>query len=425
VTAQAAPARGRLGLLHRRDFRLLWTGETTSELGTTISSVALPLVALSVLHAHVVAVTLLSAAAWLPWVVIGLPAGAWVDRLPKRPVMIAADLVSLLAFGSVPVASVLGWLTMTQLVAVALVAGAASVFFATAYRAFIPTMLDAVDLMEGNAKLQGSEQVTHIAGPGLAGLIAQAATPVGGVLANAVSFAVSLGCLSRIDVVEPPAGAERRHLHREIAAGLTVVLHDRLLASYAVFGCLSNFVLTGYQALVVVFLVRTVGVSAGTTGLLLAAGSVGGVAGAMVARRAAARLGNGRVTLWSKVGVAPFGLLLPLTHRGPSLALFIAGTFVVIAGIVAGNIVYAGWLQTYIPVELLGRVSTSVQVVNYGAMPLGAVTAGALASALGVRSALWLMMAGFVAAAGVLLAGPLRRLRTLPLPRQLPADLSG
>lgn len=146
--------------------------ETTSSFGTSISSVALPLVALSVPHASVFAVTMLTAAAWLPWLLVGLPAGAWLDRLPRRRIMMVADLVSL--FGSVPVAAALGWLTIAQLVVVALIAGTASVFFLTVYRAFLPALLDAGDLLEGNAKLQGSEQVTHIAGPAAAGLIAQA-----------------------------------------------------------------------------------------------------------------------------------------------------------------------------------------------------------------------------------------------------------
>jgi hypothetical protein len=197
---------------------------------------------------------------------------------------------------------------------------------------------------------------------------------------------------------------------------MNLVWHESLLRTYAIFGCLSNLVLTGYQAILVVFLVRTVGVGAGTAGLLLAGGSVGGVVGALVARRVAARIGTARLALWSKVGLTPFGLLIPLTHRGGGLSLFVVGTMVIIAGIVAGNVVFAGWVQAYCPVDLLGRISTSMQVVNYGAMPLGAVIAGVTASAVGVRPAMWIMMAGLVATSGVLLLGPLRTLRDLPPP---------
>ncbi len=397
-----------------RDFRLLWTGETTSSLGSSISAVALPLVALTVLHASVLSISVLTAAAWLPWLIVGLPAGAWVDRLPRRRVMMTADLVSLAAFGSVPVAAAGGWLTITQLLIAALVAGVSTVFFQTAYRAFLPALLGPDDLLEGNAKLQGSEQVTHVAGPGLAGLIAQAISPVGGVIADAASFAVSAACLSRIRVQEPRLAASRRHLRREIAEGLAVVIGDPLLRVSTIFGGLANFVLTGYQAVLIVYLVRVVGLSPGLAGAALALSALGGVLGALVARRVAARIGTARTVLVSKVGLAPFGLLIPLADRGPGLAVFLLGSIVLIGGIVAGNVVWSGFVQSYYPAEILGRVSTSVQFFNYGAIPAGAVTAGIMASHLGVRPTLWIMLAGLVLSSWVLLLGPLRRLRDLP-----------
>jgi predicted MFS family arabinose efflux permease len=405
----------RLGLLHVRTFRLLWIGETTSSFGSSVSSVALPLVALTTLHAGVLAVSLLSAAAWLPWLVVGLPAGAWVDRLSRRRVMLVADLVSIVGFVTIPVAAALGVLTMAQLLVVALLCGAATVFFQTAYRALLPSLLDPSDLMEGNAKLQGSEQVTHVAGPGAAGLIAQLLTPIGGVIVDAASFCVSAACLLRIRVDEPPRARAERKLRGEIADGLRLVVADPLLRVGAVFGCLSNFVLTGYGSIVVVFLVRTVGLSASATGLLLSAGSLGGVLGALVVRRIALRFGTARTVLICKLGVMPFGLLIPLTHRGPALAFFVVGTFVVIGGIVAGNVTWSGFIQTGYPAHMLGRISTSVQVVNYGAIPIGAVVAGVAANGLGIRTTMWIMMAGLVMSSLVLLTGPLRTLRDLPV----------
>jgi MFS family permease len=261
----------RIGLLASRDFRLLWTGETASFLGTGISELALPLVALDVLHAGAFAVSALTAMAWLPWLVIGLPAGAWVDRLPRRNIMIAADLLSLGAFLSVPVAAWFGVLTVAQLVIVALAGGVASVFFKTAYRAFLPALLKREDLLEANAKLSGSEQVTAVAGPGAAGLLAQIAGAVAGVLANAVSFAVSALCLSLLHVREPKlAEVRQRHLLREIGEGLQLVARDPLLRANTLYGCLSNLVLAGYQAVLVVFLVKTVGLSSGVTGIMIA-----------------------------------------------------------------------------------------------------------------------------------------------------------
>jgi predicted MFS family arabinose efflux permease len=404
----------RLGLLASRDFRLLWTGETTSSLGSSIGGVALPLAALTLVHAGVFAISALTAAAWLPWLLIGLPAGAWVDRLPRRRVMMAADLVSLAGFASVPVAAAAGLLTMAQLFAVALLAGAAKVFFATAYRAFLPAVLDPGDLLEGNAKLQGSEQVTNVAGPGLAGLITQLASAAGGVLADAVSFAVSAACLARLRVPETRQAAPRRRLHREIGEGLTVVWHDQLLRMNAIFGSVSNLLLTGYQAVQVVYLVKVVGLAPGVAGVALALTSLGGILGALTARRAAGRLGSARAVLLAKVGVMPFGLLIPLADRGPGLALYVLGSVVLVGGIVAGNIIWSGWVQSYYPPQLLGRVSTSVQVVNYGAIPLGAALAGLTAAHLGVRPTLWIMLSGLLLSGAILLAGPLRTLRDLP-----------
>jgi MFS family permease len=406
--------KARAGLLARRDFRLLWTGETTSCLGSSIGGVGLPLVALSVLHASVLAVSALTAAAWLPWVLIGLPAGAWVDRLPRRPVMIAADVVSAAAFGSVPVAAWCGALTTVQLMFAALAGGTASVFFKTAYRAFLPALLAGDDLLEGNAKLQGSEQVGNVAGPGAAGVIARAAGAVCGVLADAASFAVSAICLSRIRVAEPTRAPRRRNLRREIGEGLAIVVRDPLLRASAIYGCLSNLTLVGYQAVLVVFLIRIVGLSAGAAGALIAVTSLGGVLGALLARPAARRFGTARVVFYGRTLLTPACLLIPLADRGPGLALFALGSVTMVSAIVAGNVIWAGWLQSYYPGKLLGRVSTSVQVFNYGSIPLGAVTAGALASHLGVRAAVWIMLSGLVLSVLVLLTSPLRHLRDLP-----------
>ncbi|MEU1723360.1 MFS transporter [Nonomuraea sp. NPDC005692] len=407
----------RFGLLQHRDFRLLWIGESASSLGSAVTTVALPLVAVTVLGASAFEVSLLSAAAWLPWLLIGLPAGAWIDRLPRRRVMLAADWVSLTAFVSVPLAAVAGRLTVGQLLAVALVAGVAKVFFATAYRAYLPSLVAGHDLLEANAKLQGSEQVANLMGPGLAGLFAQLLSALGGLVVDAVTFAVSALCLSRIRHAEPVPERSRRRLLPEIREGARTVAHDPLLRGNTLYGCVANLALTGYQSLLVVFLVGEIGVSPGVTGVLIAATSLGGVVGAAVARRMATRFGSARATLLGKAGLAPVGLLIPLADQGVGLVVFVMAGVVIVAGIVAGNVVFSGFVQAYVPDALMGRVSTSVQVVNFGAIPLGAVLAGALAEAFGVRAALWAMLAVFALSGLILLASPLRRLRDLPTGR--------
>ncbi|MFC6879203.1 MULTISPECIES: MFS transporter [Actinomadura] len=404
------------GLLRHRDFRLLWIGQTTSKLGSSVTGVALPLVAVAVLDAGAFQVALLSAAAWLPWLLVGLPAGAWVDRLPRRPVMLACDLASLLLFLSVPAAAWLDRLTVVHLLAVALGAGTASVFFQTAYQVYLPSLLERGELAEGNAKVQATEAAAQVGGPGAAGVITQLAGAVNALLADAASFLVSALCLLAIRAREPRPERARTGgtLRREIGEGLRFVARDPYLRVLALFSAASNIGLIGYQSILVVFLVREVGVSPGLVGALVAASGLGAVLGAVCATAVARRLGSARGLLAAEVGAAPFGLLIPLTAPGAGLALAVAGGFVLGAGAAVGNVLKGSFRQTYTPSGLLGRVTVTMQLVGYGTIPLGALVAGALGGALGVRPALW-TITGWLAASGtLLLIGPLRRHRDLP-----------
>uniref|UniRef100_UPI003F4982BC MFS transporter n=1 Tax=Nonomuraea bangladeshensis TaxID=404385 RepID=UPI003F4982BC len=403
----------RAGLLKNHDFRLLWLGQSVSSLGSAVTGVALPLVAVTLLDASALQVSLLTAAAWLPWLLIGLPAGAWVDRLARRPVMLAADWASAAAFLSVPLAALAGVLTVVHLIAVALIVGVAKVFFATAYRAYLPSLIDGPGLLAANSRLQGSEQVANLAGPGLAGLIAQLFSALGGLIVDAATFVVSALCLTRIEHRESVTERPRRRLLTEISQGVRLVASDRLLRGNTLYGCAANLALTGYQSLLVVFLVNEADFGSAQTGLLMAAGSVGGIIGAVVARPLAARLGSARAVLVTKAGLAPLGLLIPLAGHGVGAALFVAGSVAIVGGVVAGNVIFSGFVQTYVPGELMGRVTTSIMVVNYGAIPLGALVAGTLAELFGVRTALWTMLAGFTLSGTILLAA-LGRLRDLP-----------
>jgi MFS family permease len=196
------------GLLWQRSFRLLWLGETISQLGNAMAVVGVPLIAVIVLHASLFVVSALAAAGWLPWLVIGLPAGAWVDRWPARRVMIACDLASALLFASVPITAWAGVLTTWLVVAVQLAGGAASVLFMTAYQVYLPSLVAPGELIEGNTKMQGSASAAAFAGPGLAGLAAQLAGAVTALLGNALSFLVSAACPLAVRPARParPAG---------------------------------------------------------------------------------------------------------------------------------------------------------------------------------------------------------------------------
>ncbi|TDD73984.1 MFS transporter [Actinomadura darangshiensis] len=403
------------GLFRHRDFRLLWVGQTAGKAGSSVSSVALPLVAVVTLGASTFQVALLSAAAWLPWPLIGLPAGAWVDRLPRRPVMLACDLVALLLFLSVPVAAWLDRLTIGHLLAVALGAGTASVFFQTAYQVYLPCLLERGDLVEGNAKVQASEAAAQVGGPGVAGLVAQLAGAVNALLIDAASFLVSALCLLAIRAREPRPERARHGgtLRREIGQGIRFVVRDPYLRVLTLFSAFSNIGLAGYQSILAVFLVREVGVSPGMVGGLAAATGLGGVIGA-ASSAVARRFGSARSLLIAEIGAAPFGLLIPLTTPGAGLALTVAGGFVVGAGAAVGNVLKGSFRQTYSPHGMLGRVTVSMQLVSYGTIPLGALLGGSLGTAFGIRPAMWIIMSVLSMTGLVLLAGPLRRHRDLP-----------
>ncbi|MET7969229.1 MFS transporter [Micromonospora sp. NPDC005305] len=408
--------RPRGGLLRHRDFRLLWAGQTVSAVGSNVTAVALPLVAVAVLDATTFQVAVLTAAAWLPWLLAGLPAGAWVDRVRRRPVMIAADLVSAALFASVPVAALLDLLTVGQLLVVALGAGLARVFFETADQVYLPTLLRPEQVPEGNARLHATQTASYLVGPGLAGLIAQLAGAVTAVLLDAISFLVSALCLSRIRAVEPrpgrPAGSSS--LRREVAEGLRFVIRDPYLRVLTVFGAASNIGLTGYQAVLVVFLVRSAGLPAGLVGLLIGLASVGGLVGAALATGLARRLGSARALLVAGALTGPPALLIPLAGPGGRVGWLVLGGALVSLGVAVGNVVKGSFRQTYTPHGLLGRVTVSMQLLNYGTIPLAALLAGALGAAWGPAGAIRVMTAWLALTPLILLAGPLRRRRDLP-----------
>lgn len=304
-------------LWRNRDFALFWAGQSIGDLGTSVSTVVLPLIAVTTLDASAFAVGALGAAAWLPWLLIGLPAGAWVDRLPYRPVMVSCDLVRLVLIGSVPIAAAAGGLGLAQLYAVAFGAGVATVFFQVAYQAYLPTLVDRDDLVEGNAKLQGSQSVAAVSGPGLGGLLSQVMRAPYALAVDAVSYLVSAVTLLAIRTRETPRESTAREpLRREVAEGARYVLADPLLRVLTIAPAAGNPFFAGVMTLSVLFLVRTVDVQPVVVGLLLAAGSLGSIVGAMLARRIAAAFGTAR-TVWLSIALtAPAALLIPRAAGG-------------------------------------------------------------------------------------------------------------
>jgi MFS family permease len=404
------------GLLRTRNFGLFWAGESISGFGSAITTVALPLVAVSTLHASTALVALLTGATWLPWVLIGLQAGTWVDRWPRRRVLLTADLIAAAVLIAVPVAAWTGVLTIGMLLAAAVVAGTCSVFFTLAFNAYLPHLLPPDDRLEGNARLQTSAQAAQVAGPGLGGLLAQLAGPVCGLLADALTFLVSAACLLSLRPgPEPkPVRAGRPHMLRQIAEGLEPWRHGGFLLPMLAVAATMNFGMMGVFALRIVFLVRTDGAAAGTAGVLLSLGSLGGLLGAALARQAVTRFGSARTYLTFTIATAPFILLLPASGHGWRVLLFPAGSFVVLAGQAMAGVITFTFRANYIPPRLLGRVTAATGFVVAGTVPLGAATAGLLATVFGIRTALWALAALFAVTPLFLLATSLRTRRDFP-----------
>jgi MFS family permease len=381
-------------LRRHRDFRLLWFGETVSELGTSVSLVALPLVAVLTLHASTFQVAALSAVETVGWPLLGLPVGVWVDRWPRRPVLIVTDVGRGIALATVPIAAALGVLTLVQLYAVALVTGVLSIFFSVAYPAYLPSLIESSELTEGNAALGASGSAAQVTGPALGGVLVQTFGAVYAVLADVVSFGVSSAAVLAIRKGESPPPREGRSMRRELGYGVRFLARHRIMRVLIAAAGTFNLFLTGMQALTVVFLVRTVRVQSATVGLLLAVGSVGGLVGALLAKRLIHRLGDARaMVLAASVGPTSM-LLLPLTHRGAGLAFFCVGMFIGTGSVAVFNVIAGTYRAQESAPNILGRVVAANRMVTWGVMPIGAISAGWMAATLGVRTALWILAAG-------------------------------
>ncbi|WP_216210979.1 MFS transporter [Amycolatopsis aidingensis] len=416
VPGTTGAVRKRLGLLLDRTFFLLWFGETTSAVGNSVAVATMPLIAVVTLQSSTFQVAALAAASWVPWLVVGLPAGVWVDQLPRRAVMVACNFVSVVAFASAPLAWWFGVLSYTWLVIAAVVAGTASVFFNTAYRVYLPEIIGKEHLIEANAKLQGSESAADIVGPTVAGVLAQWVGAVVGLLFNAVTFLVSTVCLLRSRRSAPrlrPA-ADRLPIRRQILVGLRFVASDPYLRPIVFYCALANLAIDGYEAIRVVFLVRTLDASPVVVGLALAAISIGGILGALAAQPISRRFGTGRGLFIWQLCAGPAALLVPLAAPGPGILLFIAGSLVMLVSVVSGNIILSSFRQTYCPADLQGKVVSTMLVINYSTIPVGALLGGALATVIGPRATLFCMAALFMLSGLTLVPGPMRRQRDLP-----------
>jgi MFS family permease len=403
------------GLWRHHDFRQLWAAETVSQVGTQVTQLAFPVLAVTLLAATPLEMGVLTALETAAFLLIGLPAGAWVDRWRRQRVLVMSDLVRAAGLASLPVAWVLDLLTLLQLFVVAALIGTATVFFDVAYQSYLPVLVDRDQIVDGNGKLESSREVAHMAGPGLAGLLLKVLSAPVLIAADALSFLLSALFISRIRRVDDvPDRADRRPLRVEIAEGLGFVVRHPLLRRIVACTGTSNLFSAITSTLLVLFALRTLGLSQSTLGLVLSAGAVGGLLGAVTGPRFARLVGEGRAIPLSVLLLLPFAACAPLAVLGAPAVLLAVSTFGFSWGTVAYNITQVSFRQRLCPPALLGRMNASVRFLVFGTMPLGGLLGGVLGTWFGVVPALWVAVAGQVLAALPVTLSPLIGMRELP-----------
>ncbi len=387
----------RQNLLRRSsDYRKLWTAATISLFGTQVSLIAIPVVAIFLLHAQAYQVALLGTVEFLPFLLFTLPAGAWVDRLPRRLILVAGDLGRALSLASIPIAWELGALTIWQLYLVGFINGTLTVFFDVADQSFLPAILEPDDLVEGNSQLQVSASAAQVLGQPLGGgIVGLFGAPLA-VIADAISFVASGGLIFWIRKREPkraeaaPAGgflAPVAGLRGEIAEGLRYVTGHPYLRYIAASTGLSNLFSNMAFATLAVFVYTDLGLTPFQFGLIGGIGSIGVLAGAVVAGRIAARIGVGRTILWSIAISGPPTLLAAVAQPATAIPVLTASFFLGgFAGVVY-NINQVSLRQAITPERIQGRMNATMRFLVWGTIPIGQIIGGIVATAIGARGA--------------------------------------
>lgn len=401
--------------MFHHDFRQLWIGDTISQFGTQVSLIALPYLAVTILGADEFQMGVLTTLEFIAFLIIGLPAGAWVDRWRRQRVLITNDVIRALALGSLPVAYYADLLTFIQLCVVAVVAGTATVFFDVAYQSYLPALVNRTQITEGNSKLEISRSVAQVAGPGSGGLLIAALGAPLMVVVDAVSYLLSAAFVARIRHEEAVHDkSTRRALRVEIAEGLRFVVTHPLLSRIAACTSLFNFFGAIGGALLILFMVRDLGLEPGVIGLVFSAAAVGGLLGALAATPLARLVGEGRVIPVSVLISIPFAFLTPLAAYDQPVPLLILGGLGVSFTVVVYNVAQVSFRQRMCPPQLLGRMNASIRFLVWGTMPIGAFAGGVIGETFSILTALWVGAFGSVVAALPVLLSPLIGMRALP-----------
>jgi MFS family permease len=409
------------GLWRQGDFLKLWSAETISQFGTQVSQLALPLVAILVLEASAFEVALLGTIEFLPFILFTLPAGVWVDRLRRRPILIIGDFGRAVLLASIPIAYVADVLTIWQLYAVGFLVGICTVFFDVAYQSYLPALVTRDQIIDGNSKLEISRSASQIGGPGLSGGLVELFTAPYAILLDAVSFVGSGLFLLRIRTEEPPveapADGSKPSLWSELRVGLRFVLGNPNLRAQAGCTATSNFFSNVSFAVILVYLVRELELSAGVIGIVLSIGSVGSLVAAFSAMRLSRRFGIGPTTIGVGLTWGPAMALVAFAPAGyGAIPYLLAAQFVLGFAIVVYNIIQVSYRQAICPQRLQGRMNSVMRFIVWGTIPIGALLGGALGTWIGLRETIVVGAIGGGLSFLWILLSPQRHLRDMPEP---------
>jgi MFS family permease len=403
-------------LTRDRDFLKLWGGQAISKIGSTITSVGLPLTAVFVLKASPLQMGILAGASGAGVLAFGLFAGAWADRLRRRPILIASDLARAALLSTIPLAATLHRLNMAHLYAVATLSGILTVFFDVSYLAYVPSLVNRRDLVEANSKLALTESIADVSGPGLTGLLVQLITAPMAILLDALSFPCSAVSVWLICTPEPrPEPSAVPHLGREIAEGLAASWSNPLLRALLQRAAGGAFFAGFFGGLYFLFAVRELHMTALLLGIVISVGGASNLLGALLAERLLHRLGLGRTLIGAGWMIGLAMLLVPLAH-GPvalSAAFLIAAQLGDMAWPIY-NINETSLRQAVTPDRLLGRVNSAGHLLFWGALPLGSLAGGAIAQTFGIRQTMLIATLGYLLSNLWFTLSPIRHLRQLP-----------
>jgi MFS family permease len=422
------PPRGlwpRSGLWRHADFLKLWSAETISQLGSQITGLALPFVAILTLDVSAFEVALLGAVEFAPFILISLPAGVWVDRMRRKQILVVADVGRALLLLSVPLAYWLDVLTIWQLYVVGFAVGVLTVFFDVAYQSYLPSLVDRAQLVEGNSKLEISRSGAQIAGPSVAGPMVQILTAPVAILADALSFLASAFFLFGIrkgEQLPERKPAEKSSMKADLSEGLRYVLGHRYLRWIAASTATFNFWSNVMFSIFLVYLARELDLSPSVIGLIFAVGSIGYLGGALLTSRLSSRLGVGpTIVVGAALGAA--SLLVPLAPEDSPVPFLIASQALVSLGLPIYNVTQVSLRQAITPERLQGRMNSVMRFIVWGVIPLGTLAGGALASVTSLKVAIWAGAIGISTAFLPVLLSPVRSLKTVPeAPEPEPAD---